>query len=206
MFLSPCDDSLSCCARSSSPAIWLQDFPEALLRGVVQPWTTTRTTRQRTALAALANCLFITGFISLTFFFLPRIGPTVSTLLLSATPLLMRVEPLRQDPVPVVAQGEPDEREHVKVEPGDEYLLYERGRLPLLGLCGGGLVCGCCVARGGMLLRRGHMCWEFPEAAGTGSKCVFGKWQKSTLTLLYKGFHSYRWEGCKRIQLIIQLT
>ena len=38
------------------------------------------------------------------------------------------------------------------------------------------------------------------------AKCVFGKWQKSTLTLLYKGFHSYRWEGCKRIQLIIQLT
>ncbi len=37
-------------------------------------------------------------------------------------------------------------------------------------------------------------------------ECVFGKWQKSTLTLLYKGFHSYRWEGCKRIQLIIQLT
>ncbi len=37
-------------------------------------------------------------------------------------------------------------------------------------------------------------------------QCVFGKWQKSTLTLLYKGFHSYRWEGCKRIQLIIQLT
>ncbi len=38
------------------------------------------------------------------------------------------------------------------------------------------------------------------------TQCVFGKWQKSTLTLLYKGFHSYRWEGCKRIQLIIQLT
>ena len=38
------------------------------------------------------------------------------------------------------------------------------------------------------------------------AECVFGKWQKSTLTLLYKGFHSYRWEGCKRIQLIIQLT
>ena len=153
MFLSPCDDSLSCCARSSSPAIWLQDFPEALLRRVVQPWTTTRTTRQRTALAALANCLFITGFISLTFFFLPRIGPTVSTLLLSATPLLMRVEPLRQDPVPVVAQGEPDEREHVKVEPGDEYLLYERGRLPLLGLCGGG--------------------W-FADAAWLGEECFCG--------------------------------
>jgi len=46
----------------------------------------------------------------------------------------MRVEPLRQDPVPVVAQGEPDEREHVKVEPGDEYFLYERGRIILLGL------------------------------------------------------------------------
>ena len=57
-----------------------------------------------------------------------------SALLLSATPLLMRVEPLRQDPVPVVAQGEPDEREHVKVEPGDEYFLYERGRIILLGL------------------------------------------------------------------------
>ncbi len=40
----------------------------------------------------------------------------------------------------------------------------------------------------------------------SSSECVFGKWQKSTLTLLYKGFHSYRWEGCKRIQLIIQLT
>ncbi len=24
--------------------------------------------------------------------------------------------------------------------------------------------------------------------------------------VIYKGFHSYRWEGCKRIQLIIQLT
>ena len=80
-----------------------------------------------------------------------------STLLLSATPLLMRVEPLRQDPVPVVAQGQPDEREQVKVKPGDEYLLYERGRLPLLGLCCGGLVCGCCVAQEGLLLRGGHM-------------------------------------------------
>jgi transposase len=37
-------------------------------------------------------------------------------------------------------------------------------------------------------------------------KSVFGKWQKSTLTLLYRGFDSYRWVGCKRIQLIIQLT
>ena len=28
----------------------------------------------------------------------------------------------------------------------------------------------------------------------------------STLTLLYKEFDSYKWEGCKRIHLVIQLT
>ena len=61
------------------------------------------------------------------------VNTTQAPFMLSATPLLMRVEPHRQDPVPVVAQGEPDEREQVKVEPGDEYFLYERGRLILPG-------------------------------------------------------------------------
>ena len=50
----------------------------------------------------------------------------------------------------------------------------------------------------GLLLIIGAIC--------LAAKSVFGKWQKSTLTLLYKGFDSYRWEGCKRIQLNIQLT
>ena len=80
-----------------------------------------------------------------------------SALLLSATPLLMRVEPLRQDPVPVVAQGEPDEREHVKVEPDDEYFLSERGRMLLLGLRFGRLVFGRCAAQGGLLLWCVHL-------------------------------------------------
>ena len=45
----------------------------------------------------------------------------------------MRVEPLGQHLVPMVAQGEPDEGEHVKVKNNDEYLLPERGRPFLLG-------------------------------------------------------------------------
>ena len=81
----------------------------------------------------------------------------VCALVLSATLLLMRVEPLRQDPVPVVAQGQPDEREQVKVEPCDEHLLYERGRLLLLGLPISGLVCGYSVTHGGLLLWRVHL-------------------------------------------------
>ena len=86
----------------------------------------------------------------------------------------MWVEPLRQDPVPVVAQGEPDEREQVKVEPRDEYLLYERGRLPLLGLCCGWLICECCVAQGGLLLRCVHMLGILQRLPGTVAEvCVW---------------------------------
>ena len=37
-------------------------------------------------------------------------------------------------------------------------------------------------------------------------RACFENARNSTLTLLYKDSDSYKWEGCKRIQLIIRLT
>ena len=57
----------------------------------------------------------------------------------------------------MVAQSEPEEREHVKVEPDDEYFHSERGRLIVLGLRLRRLVFGRCAAHGGLLLRCVHL-------------------------------------------------
>jgi len=70
---------------------------------------------------------------------------------------LIGVEPLRQHPVPVVAQGEPQEREHVKIQDDDEYLLPEGGRKPLLGLRFRRLGLRRRAARSGLLLRCVHL-------------------------------------------------
>ena len=64
----------------------------------------------------------------------------------------------------MVAQGEPEEREHVKVEHDDEYLLYKRGRLVILGLRYGRLVLGRRAARGGLLLRCVHVIGVLPRS------------------------------------------
>lgn len=57
----------------------------------------------------------------------------------------------------MVAQGEPDERDHVKAEPDDEYFLSECGWTLLIGLRFGRFVFGRCAAQGGLLLWRVHL-------------------------------------------------
>ena len=46
----------------------------------------------------------------------------------------MRVEPLPKEPIPVMAHGEADEREHIKAKPDNKYFLSEYGWTLLIGL------------------------------------------------------------------------